>query len=137
MRCLKSFSERIAARDPGRQTAEIRIRIALMNRFNTLGTAETMAWHNGKWERPVKPQAGEMHDADEKPDFGMSYPAEYCSRRSAKADTTALNRTAIRTVAARAANIWSIFMRPADWIIAAPSPRELPTHSPTTAAAGA
>jgi hypothetical protein len=40
MRCLKSFGERIAARDPGRQTAEIQIRIALMNRFNALGTAE-------------------------------------------------------------------------------------------------
>ena len=41
MRCLKSFGERIASRDPDRQTAEIHIRIALMNRFNTLGTAET------------------------------------------------------------------------------------------------
>ena len=40
MRCLKSFGERIAARDPGRQTAEIHIRVALMNRFNALGTAE-------------------------------------------------------------------------------------------------
>jgi hypothetical protein len=42
MRCLKSFGERIAARDPDRQTAEIQIRIALMNRFNALGTAETI-----------------------------------------------------------------------------------------------
>ena len=40
MRCLKSFGERIAARDPDRPTAEIHIRIALMNRFNALGTAE-------------------------------------------------------------------------------------------------
>ena len=40
MRCLKSFGERIAARDPDRQTAEIRIRIALMNRVNALGAAE-------------------------------------------------------------------------------------------------
>jgi hypothetical protein len=32
--------ERIAARDPNRQTAEIQIRIALMNRFSALGTAE-------------------------------------------------------------------------------------------------
>ena len=40
MRCLKSFGERIMARDPDRQTAEIHIRIALMNRFNALGTAE-------------------------------------------------------------------------------------------------
>ncbi|GHG35048.1 hypothetical protein GCM10017322_37420 [Paracoccus aerius] len=41
MRCLKSFGERIALRDPDRQTAEIHIRAALMNRFNALGTAET------------------------------------------------------------------------------------------------
>jgi len=40
MRCLKSFGERIMARDPDRQTAEIHIRIALMNRFNAFGTAE-------------------------------------------------------------------------------------------------
>jgi len=40
MGCLKSFGERIASRDPERQTAEIHIRIALMNRFNALGTAE-------------------------------------------------------------------------------------------------
>ena len=39
MRCLKAFGERIAARDPDRQTAEIQIRIALMNRFSALGTA--------------------------------------------------------------------------------------------------
>jgi hypothetical protein len=40
MRCLKAFGERIAARDPGRQTAEIQIRIALMNRFLALRTTE-------------------------------------------------------------------------------------------------
>lgn len=40
MRCLKAFGERIASRDPDRQTAEIHIRVALMNRFNALGTAE-------------------------------------------------------------------------------------------------
>ena len=40
MRCIKSFGERIASRDPDRQTAEIHVRIALMNRFNALGTAE-------------------------------------------------------------------------------------------------
>jgi len=40
MRCLKAFGERIAARDPDLQTAEIHIRIALMNRFSALGTAE-------------------------------------------------------------------------------------------------
>ena len=37
---LKASGERIAARDPDRQTAEIQIRVALMNRFSTLGTAE-------------------------------------------------------------------------------------------------
>jgi len=40
MRCLKASGERIAARNPDRQTAEIHIRVALMNRFNALGTAE-------------------------------------------------------------------------------------------------
>ncbi|MEI4489015.1 IS5 family transposase, partial [Frigidibacter sp. MR17.14] len=43
MNCLKSFGERIASRDPDRQTAEIQIRIAIMNRYNTLGTAEIIA----------------------------------------------------------------------------------------------
>jgi len=40
MRCVKAFGERIMARDPDRQTAEIHIRFALMNRFNALGTTE-------------------------------------------------------------------------------------------------
>ena len=40
MRRLKSFGDRIMARDPDRQTAEIHTRIALMNRFSALGTAE-------------------------------------------------------------------------------------------------
>ncbi len=35
MRCLKAFGERIAT-----PTAEIHIRIALINRFNALGTTE-------------------------------------------------------------------------------------------------
>ncbi|EIE48763.1 transposase IS4 family protein, partial [Citreicella sp. 357] len=39
MRSIKAFGERIAARDPDRQTAEIHIRVALVNRFNALGTA--------------------------------------------------------------------------------------------------
>lgn len=37
---LKSFGERIPARDPERQTAEVRIRVALPNRFGARGTAE-------------------------------------------------------------------------------------------------
>lgn len=40
MRGLKSSGVRIAARDPDRQTAEIHIRVVLMNRANALGTAE-------------------------------------------------------------------------------------------------
>ncbi len=40
MRCLKSFGDRIMARDPDRQTAEIHTRIALMNRFSALGQAK-------------------------------------------------------------------------------------------------
>ena len=42
MRCLKAFGERIAARHPDSQTAEIQIRVSLMNRFNALGTAEIL-----------------------------------------------------------------------------------------------
>ena len=40
MRCLKAFGERIASRDPDRQAAEVQTRIALINRFNALGSAE-------------------------------------------------------------------------------------------------
>lgn len=42
MRCLKSFGERIAAGDPNRQSAVIHIRVALINRFNALGTANVV-----------------------------------------------------------------------------------------------
>lgn len=42
MRYLKSFGEHIAARDPDRQTAEIHIHLALVNRFNALGTADVV-----------------------------------------------------------------------------------------------
>ena len=40
MRCRKAFGERIASRHPDSQTAEILIHIALINRFNSLGTDE-------------------------------------------------------------------------------------------------
>ncbi|GAB1379908.1 hypothetical protein MASR1M49_27540 [Pararhodobacter aggregans] len=40
MRCLTAFAERIAARDPDCQTAEIHIRVAPLNHFDALGTAE-------------------------------------------------------------------------------------------------
>lgn len=36
----KAFGERIAARHPDSQTAEIQIHVAIMNRFSALGTAE-------------------------------------------------------------------------------------------------
>ena len=47
MRCLKLLGERIMARDFDRQDAEVQIRIALMNRFTSLGTPKTvrMRWH--------------------------------------------------------------------------------------------
>ncbi len=40
IRRLKAFGDRIASREPDRQTAEIHTRIALMNRFSALGRAE-------------------------------------------------------------------------------------------------
>lgn len=40
MRGLKGSADRIAARDPDRKTAEIQISVALINRFNALGTAD-------------------------------------------------------------------------------------------------
>jgi hypothetical protein len=40
MRCSKAFGERIAARDPDSQTAEIQIRVALKNRSSALGTSK-------------------------------------------------------------------------------------------------
>jgi hypothetical protein len=56
MRCLKSFRERIAARHPDNQTAEIQIRAALINRFNLLGTAEIIRMAGPQWgKRPSCP----------------------------------------------------------------------------------
>jgi hypothetical protein len=40
MHCVKLLGQRLSARDPDRQTAEIHIRIALMNCLNALGTAK-------------------------------------------------------------------------------------------------
>lgn len=42
MRRLKSFSERIIARDPDRQAVESHTRVALMNRFSVPGRAENV-----------------------------------------------------------------------------------------------
>ena len=46
MRCLKSFGEPIAARDPDRQTAEIHIRLVRIDRLVALGLRQ---------ERPRRP----------------------------------------------------------------------------------
>ena len=46
---LKAFGDRISARDPDRQTAEIQIRIALMNRFSA--RPRSFAWAEFKAER--------------------------------------------------------------------------------------
>ncbi len=57
MNCLKLFGERIMSRDPNRQTAEIQIRIAIMNRTSVLGRAEIEAValsHTGKGKLAVK-----------------------------------------------------------------------------------
>lgn len=40
MKCLKGLGGCIASPDPARQAAEVQIGIALINRFNSLGTAE-------------------------------------------------------------------------------------------------
>lgn len=40
MQSLTAFTERIAARDPSRETAEIHIRVAPLNHSDALGTAE-------------------------------------------------------------------------------------------------
>jgi hypothetical protein len=37
---MKLLGQRLSARDPDLQTAEIQICVALMNSFNALGTAE-------------------------------------------------------------------------------------------------
>jgi hypothetical protein len=42
MRCLKLLGERLMARTSSRQTAELQIRAALLNRFAALGTPETV-----------------------------------------------------------------------------------------------
>jgi hypothetical protein len=41
MHCLKLLGERLMARTPDRQTAELQIRAAVLNRFTALGTPET------------------------------------------------------------------------------------------------
>jgi hypothetical protein len=43
MSCLKRLGERLAARDPARQVAEVQIRCAILNIFNALGMLDTAA----------------------------------------------------------------------------------------------
>jgi len=40
---LKRPGERLSARDPARQVAEVQIRCAILNTFNSLGMPETVA----------------------------------------------------------------------------------------------
>lgn len=64
MRYLRSFGERIAARDRDRQTSEIHIRIELINRFNSLGIAEIMhAASRQRSKRKSDISLGECHNA--------------------------------------------------------------------------
>ena len=42
MRCMKLLGERLSARTSSRQTADLQIRTALLNRFTALGTPETV-----------------------------------------------------------------------------------------------
>ena len=42
MRCLKLLGERLMTRTVDRQTAELQIQAALLNRFTTLGAPETV-----------------------------------------------------------------------------------------------
>jgi len=51
MICLKSFEERIAARDPDRQTAEIHIRIALLTASRPSAPPRSSAWPDANRER--------------------------------------------------------------------------------------
>jgi hypothetical protein len=54
---LKSSGARIAAQDPDRHTAEIRIRVARINRFNAFGTPGSSAWPEPDRERGTHAQA--------------------------------------------------------------------------------
>lgn len=51
MNRLMPMGERIMSRDPGRQTAEIQIRIAIMNRCSAPGQAEIEAAGQSCWVR--------------------------------------------------------------------------------------
>ena len=63
MRCFKAFGERITARDPDCQTAEIHVRIALMNRFNALEPPRSPAWRSPPQKGPACPKPGFCNNA--------------------------------------------------------------------------
>jgi hypothetical protein len=86
MRGLKSFGERIMA---VRQSAEIHIRIALMNRLNALGTAErSSAWSELIGQGAVTPQAGVMQ---QRRSVSISTSASMYSRTRAKQQTSSFS----------------------------------------------
>ena len=54
---LQDVPQRIAARHPHSQTTEIQIRVALINRLNSLGTAEIICGVSSMEKGGVTPQA--------------------------------------------------------------------------------
>jgi hypothetical protein len=42
LRAIKRLGERLASRDPARQTAEVQIRCTILNTFNALGMPDTI-----------------------------------------------------------------------------------------------
>ena len=42
MRCSKLLGERVMARDFERQTVELQVRVAILNRYTQLGTPHTL-----------------------------------------------------------------------------------------------
>ena len=63
MNCLKLFDERIMSRDPDRQTAEIQIRIAIMNRFSALEGPRSRLSPEKEQERRSCPNADLRNNA--------------------------------------------------------------------------
>lgn len=94
------LGERIAARNPDRQSAEVHIRNALMNRFSTLGAAENVRaarprWGNGKLRLKLElyNSANLRRDGNEKDPASMGLAKH---RRSPKRPSTLVrNKSAI------------------------------------------
>ncbi len=67
------------SRDPDRQTAEIQIRIAIMNRFSPLGRAESIAVHGRKVGKGVvMPEAALRNTARPHNKFQKRNSSEIC-----------------------------------------------------------